>query len=66
MLADGEAEHAVEIQFPDQPVDGRLAVVAGNFGEDQAGAVALVAAAEADLAGEQFPGSIYGHGGGLR
>jgi len=66
MFADGEAEDAVEIQFPDQPVDGRLAVVAGDFSEDQAGAVALVAAAEADLAGEQFAGSIYGHGCGLK
>ncbi len=63
LLTGFNREMCFQIQFPDQAIHGRLAMFVLDFGKDQHGAVAGVAAAQAGLYVQQLAGAIDGHYG---
>ena len=57
-----EPEGPIEVQFADQTIHRRLAMLAPDLGEDQARRVAIVTTAHLYLESKQFSGFIQGHG----
>jgi hypothetical protein len=57
-----EAEQGLQVEFPYQGIDCRLAMVALDLGKDQPRAVAVVAATHVGLHGKQFAGLFQCHG----